>query len=350
MIFIVLTTLLFAGGSQEGGVEKEESGQMQAVESETKSGQTITVTDKKGVEVVIEQPVERIVSINSGLSEIIAALECAERMVGRCSYSTFPSSVRSVFVVGKNSSSPNMERIFELEPDLVLADAMFDESKREILNGRGIPVLIESTSDPDTLPDLVRKLGRIVQKEERAEEIVEIVEDAMAEIQAAIESAQKAGAENPVVFFENRKPYKSASAKTGHHRFIELAGGINIAEDEPVRSPELNAEYIVQRNPDIIIRRVSGDWGDEALEKMLQSIYERPSIKSINAIQNNNVYIIKSDLFLSLRYPAGVSYFAHWFYPDALDNLGPAKIHERIVTELYGREEWEQLLETYVYP
>ncbi len=339
-IFIFSAGVLFSEGKQEEDGGKK-SGQR---------GQTITVTDSKGIEAVIEQPVERIVSVNSGLSEIIAALDCADRMVGRCSYSTFPSSVRSVFVVGKNSSSPNMERIFQLEPDLVLADTMFDESTREILNGRGIPVLIESTSDPDSLPVLVRKLGKILRKEERAEEVVSIVEEAISVIQAEVQSAQEAGAEKPVVFFENRKPYKSASAKTGHHQFIELAGGINIAEDEPVRSPELNPEYIVERNPDVIIRRVSGDAGDEALEKMLRSIYERPSLKSIKAIQNSNVHIIKSDLFISLRYPVGVSYFARWFYPDAPDDLYPKKIHERIVTELYGKEEWEKLLEPYVYP
>jgi hypothetical protein len=57
------------------------------------------------------------------------------------------------------------------------------------------------------------------------------------------------------VYFENRKVYKSASKLTGHHEFIALAGGDNIAKDEPVTSPELSPEYIV--------RRVSGDAGTD---------------------------------------------------------------------------------------
>lgn len=65
------------------------------------------------------------------------------------------------------------------------------------------------------------------------------------------------------MYFENRKVYKSASKLTGHHEFIALAGGDNIAKDEPVTSPELSPEYIVRRNPDVIVRRVSGDAGTD---------------------------------------------------------------------------------------
>jgi iron complex transport system substrate-binding protein len=158
----------------------------------------------------------------------------------------------------------------------------------------------------------------------------------------------------PIVFFENRKVYKSASKKTGHHMFIELAGGDNIAKDEPVRSPELSPEYIVQRDPDVIVRRVSGDAGPDALEKMLKSIYNRPSLQSVQAVENENVHIIKSDLFISLRFPVGVAYYASWFYPELLgtgaEDFDPSRIHRSYVTNLYGEEEWEKTNETYVYP
>ena len=313
------------------------------------SAPVVTVEDSKGVTVAVRQPVESIVSINSGMSEILAALGAADRITGRCSYSTFPSTVRECFVVAKNSSSPNLESILRMEPDLVLADAMFDESARDLLANRGIPVMIESTSDPEYLPELVEKIGRVIGEEDRAAEVLAAVTEYEAEVGDFVAAAQAAGAEKPPVYFENRKTYKSTNRSTGHHRSIELAGGINIAADEPVRSPVLSPEYIVRRNPEVIVRRVSGDAGPDALGKMLETIYNRPSLQSVDAVAEGNVHIIKSDLFIALRYPVGTAYFASWFYPEHT-GLDPEDLHRRLITSLYGGEEWEKVLETYVYP
>jgi iron complex transport system substrate-binding protein len=83
LFFLITATLSFAGGDAE-----------QQAHQQLSDTNTITVTDAGGVKVTITQPVEKIVSINSGLSEIVAALGCADRTVGRCSYSTFPSNMR----------------------------------------------------------------------------------------------------------------------------------------------------------------------------------------------------------------------------------------------------------------
>ena len=346
IIFLITGSVFcFAGGDRESG--GPDNG---GPKSKRTSQQSIMVTDAKGVEVTINLPVKRIVSINSGLSEIIAALGAVDRTVGRDSYSTFPTAMRKIYAVASNSSNPNMEKIFQLQPDLVLADAMFDERHRRMLNRRGIPVLIESTSTPSHLPDLVRTLGFIVEEEKRAQEILNISELYINRVTEKVAAAQTAGAPVPAVFFENRKVYKSASKLSGHHEFIELAGGENIAKDEPVTSPELSPEYIVQRDPNVIVRRVSGDAGTDALKKLLETIYNRPSLKSVTAVQNQNVHIIKSDLFISLRYPVGVAYFAKWFYPGALSDLNIDEIHEGLITELYGADEWKQVHELYVYP
>jgi len=98
------------------------------------------------------------------------------------------------------------------------------------------------------------------------------------------------------------------------------------------------------------VRRVSGDAGTDALSKMLKSIYNRPSIASVNAIRNNNVHLVKSDLFVSLRYPVGVAYFAKWFYPKELADFDVEQIHRDLITDLYGEEEWNKIREVYVYP
>lgn len=337
IITFFLPVFLMAGGNPEADNRKTST-----------TSNYITVTDYTGANIDINLPVKRVISINSGLSEIIGALECTNLMVGRDSFSTFPSSLRHITAVARNSSSPNMEMMLSLEPDLVIADLMFDKSKRKILESRGIPVIIESTSNPSRLPVIVNNFGKIFEKEERASSIMAILEDTLGIVEDKILELEVDFPDKPVVFYENRKPYKSASKKTGHHQFIVLAGGINIAADEPVRSPKLNPEYIVDKNPDVIIRRVSGDITSDAMEVMLKSIYQRPSLKTVNAVINRRVFIVKSDLFISLRYPIGVATLASLFYGK--DLYKTSGLFENYIVAIYGEEEWSKIRETYVYP
>lgn len=335
-ILTLFSFLVFAGGENEMAVPEHNN--------------KVTVIDYTGRDVTVSLPVSKIVTLNSGLSEITAALGAEDLIAGRCSYSTFPAILRKKPVVGKNSSSPNMETILELEPDLLIADAMFDENKIRILNNRGIAVMIESTSNPERLPQVVKNLGKILSREERAEEILTLIDETLARVQEKVQSAIDSGTEPTSVFFENRKPYNSASAESGHHSFIEWAGGINIAADEPVKYPKLSPEYITLRNPDVIIRRVSGDVREDALKNMIASIYSRPSLISVNALINKRIYAIKSDLFISLRYPIGVFYYASLFYPDQFPMADTVAAHKQYIEELYGVEEWERTREIYVYP
>jgi len=338
IIFAVLPVFLWAGGSSE----TEAAGDV--------FGSSVVVTDYTGKEVNIRQPVERVVSLNSGLSEILGALECSSRVVGRDNFSTFPSPLKYVQSVARNSSSPNMEMLISLEPDLVVADLMFDKSKRKILENRGIPVLIESTSNPERLPVIVDNFALIFEKQERAEAVMGILAFTLSEVESQIRALEERGIPKPLVFFENRKVYKSANSSTGHHQNIVLAGGINIAADEPVSSPMLNPEYIVEKNPDVIIRRVSGDIDADAMELMLRSIYERPSLQSVKAVQDKRVYIVKSDLFISLRYPVGVAFLSKLFYEDELANFDIQRLFEGYINRLYGANEWKNIRETYVFP
>lgn len=310
----------------------------------------ISVTDCRGAEIALAKPAERVFSINSGLTEIAAALHAEGKLVGRCSLSTFPPSVRTVPVVAENSSTPNMELIISKEPDIVLVDTMFDESDRKKLNALGIQVLVESTSTPDYIPEIIRKLGLILGKEGRAEELISLLTDEERKITDRILRMKESGMKQPLVFFENRKAYQSASELTGHHRFITLAGGINIAEGQPVQSPALSPEYIVERNPDVIIKRISGDAEESVMADILASVERRPAIKTVSALKNKRIHIVKADLFLSVRYPMGILCFAKCFHQEAFSDIDFQNEYKRFVITVFGKDQWSDVQETYVYP
>ena len=222
--------------------------------SEDEKDKTITIIDGEGHSVDVSVPVNRIVSITSRASEIIYALGADDRIVGRDSYSFFPPSIENVPVVAESSYTPNVELIHELDPDLVIADSMLSDDDRKKIESAGIPVIVETSWDSANIAAVVSRIGILLDKEEDSGEIIAFIkkyQDIIDERTAGLKDDDK-----PSVFFEWSKPYRSMASGVYHNLTVE-AGGINIVSDQPVQSPTMDPEWIVDRDPDIIVRSVS---------------------------------------------------------------------------------------------
>ncbi len=312
------------------------------------AGQGITIIDQTGRHVEISVPVERIVSINSGMSALICAFGDGDKIVGRDSYSTFPSYMKDVLEVGKSSASPNIELILEKKPDVVVADTMLKDDMREKLEAAGVPVMMDTTTKLETLIPLIRNIGLMLDKKEKADEIVSSVEHYCTIIDQRIAGLKPD--EKPLVFFERRHPYASASALSSYNITLVAAGGVNIAADEPVAHPKLNAEWVLERNPGVIVNRISGDDTLEEMIALRDEIMSRPGLTGVNAVKEERVYIIKADVFLALRYPVGLLYYAKWFHPDLFQDIDPGAVHKELIEKFYGKEEWQSITEEFALP
>jgi iron complex transport system substrate-binding protein len=86
------------------------------------------------------------VALAPNLTEIVFALEAGDRLVGVSSHSDFPPRAQALPVVG--GLTPDLERIFSLRPDLVLATTEGNSpSTVRLLEERGVPVLTTSAKD-----------------------------------------------------------------------------------------------------------------------------------------------------------------------------------------------------------
>ncbi len=314
------------------------------------AGGAVTVTDSRGHAVEISRPVRRIICLNSGLSALVAALGASDRLVGRDSFSTFPSSLERVPVVGKSSGHPNMELIVGARPDLVLADTMLNEEQRAGFTALGIPVVMEVTSDTERFFTVLENLGLVLDAEEQAERIAAHLRGLIGLVEERVERLRSTGTDMPKVFFEAFREYKSASARSGNHRPIVTAGGRNIAAAEPARSPVLSPEYILQKNPDVIVRRISGDAGRRQMRDLREEIMGRPGLGATSAVRTGRVHVIKADILLSLRYPIGLLTYARWFHPEAFADIDPREEHRRLVETFFGEEEWSRVDEIFAFP
>lgn len=335
---ICFLTLIFAGWS----------GEITSTFADTPEKEKITIVDEKGKYVEVPCPVERIVVIPSGLAKMVYALGAEDRVVGVGQNCTFPPVLKNKQCIG-SWTKPNIELLLQQKPDIVIADGHL--KIRNQIEKTGIPVIILSAYSTEKYLSALKILGLILNKEERANELARLIEDYRKIIKARTKKLKPE--EKPSVFYEWYKPYFSSSALSTSHENIIIAGGINIAAGEPVRNPLVNAEWILKRNPQIIIRSLyfKGIYPPppdtkERLKKMRDEIMHRPGLSEVDAVKNGKVYIFNSVLTSELGSIVGIAYFAKWFHPELFKDIDPEIIHKELFQKFYGIE----LEGTWVYP
>jgi len=236
---------------------------------EDANAETVTIVDGKGHSVNVSTPVLEVVSISSRASEVICALGAGDRIVGRDSYSVFPPSLEDVPIVAELSYSPNVELILELEPDLVIADSMLPADKRKTIEDAGIPVIAETAWDPTTVATAIRRIGILLEKEEEAGELIDFMQKCQEIVDERVSGLSDE--DKPAVFFEWQRGYYSMGKGTLFHNLTTAAGGMNIAAEEQVQYPTLSPEWIVERDPEVIVRYVSNTAEENSTEKMAET-------------------------------------------------------------------------------
>jgi ABC-type Fe3+-hydroxamate transport system substrate-binding protein len=112
--------------------------------------------DDLGEPVVLDQPA-RVVSLVPSITEAVA-VSVPESLVGATDYCTHPSSLDVVRVGG--SKYPDVDRVLELNPDLVVANS--EENRPEDvdrLRANGVQVWV--TEAPSTVPMALKSLRRL---------------------------------------------------------------------------------------------------------------------------------------------------------------------------------------------
>ena len=305
----------------------------------------VPITDSTGKKVEVLRPVEKVVTITSGAAEIIYALGGVEKITGRDSYSVFPEALKKIPEVAGSSYSPNIELIMQSKPDVVIADTMLKTENREKLETAGIPVLVMTTSGEDQETyRVIESLGIILDREQRAQELVAFMRRYNDLIKA--KTGNLPAGKKPLVFYEWSKPYFSASRQLSSHARLELAGGINIAADEPVKSPTLTPEWVAEKNPDIIVRMASRGDTPEKMKALRDEIMNRPGLRKVKAVKEGKVYVTSWDIATGCRSVIGALYWAKWFHPQLFADLAPEAVHREMLKKFFNQE----LTKTYVYP
>ena len=239
--------------------------------------QALTVQGDASQKMEILQAPQRIVSLLPSLTETVCALGACKQLVGLDRYSNWPESLKGLPRVG-GGLDPNIESIVALKPDLILAAGSTRGVER--LEALGLKVL---RLEPRTHADVQRVLRTVAQALFMPEADSDRVwRDIQAGVQAAVASLSPLARQQKVYFEVSPTPY-GASASSFIGETLTRMGVGNILPASLGPFPQVNPEFVVRAQPDVIMA------GDSSRSSMVQ----RPGWAALRAIQTQRMCVFK---------------------------------------------------------
>lgn len=234
----------------------------------------------------------RIVSLAPATTEILFALGLDDQIVGVSSYCNYPPQAQLKEKVG-SFSSPSMEKILSLKPDIVFCTGLEQAPAVRELKNLNLKVYVSNPANLEELFKSIENIGSLTHKEKEARALINKMKSDIAEVKLAVSAIIPQGKKQKVFVEIWSDPLTTAGEGSFIDELITLAGGINIAHDTRRPYSYFSAEEIIKRNPDCIIL---GYMQEEAPARAMERLM---GWKDISAVKNNRVYNdINPDLFL----------------------------------------------------
>lgn len=261
-----------------------------------------TVVDDLGHRVRIKREVKKIVSLVPTNSEMVCLLDCS-RLVGGTRYDQFPEKLalrireKQVAVIGGAFFDANLEKIVQLEPDLILANGPSQQKFVLPLKRMGYPVVSLWPQDLDGLKRDFSLLGEILDQGAKAKGILAEIERGFGDIKKRV-SRQK----RKRVYFQTwPDPLITIGKASFSHWLLTAAGGINVFGDMPFDSGQINMEWIIQRDPEVLIFIARQ-------REFVRKLFARPEWKSIRGVQRSHIcFVDEADIRRSIQFLEGLA-------------------------------------------
>jgi len=334
-----------ADANYDGEIDGNDIAQIeQIIRGEEKE---LTIVDSVNRAVTVKKPIKSIVVLTYPVAEATKIIEAEELVIGVSkdikSRETFFPELSILPSIGV-ASAPDVEKIIDLNPDLVFTGRLLGVSDGlEGMPSDSIAVIRWDMGRLEMMTKNIKKLGYLLDKEDLSEEFCDFYDEYVEDtIKARIE--QIPDEEQQTVFIEHPVEYNTFVKGSGGHEVCVASGGINIAADFPSISPKpvinVNPEWLVEQDPDVIVKTVTCTPGlcgcdvnsSEEMDKLRETVMNRSGWSNLTAMKTGRVYLIDFDLVGSTANFVGATYMAKWLYPDLFADLDPKAIHQEYLT------------------
>ncbi len=352
VILLVVAFCLSLTGCGENAGNDPQGSEGYSESTGTIDEKVIKIKDYAGREVEIKQYAERIVDLTylDGVRTLVE-LGAQDTLVGMSdmdhdifewenggnSYVIVPKAapeLKNVTNVG-SYKEPNAQLVMSLQPDVIFMQKDMKELADTLQKQTNIPVVCIG-GDGSLDFEILRLAGKIVGKEERAEELIAFCQKKIKKVTDITDNIPEE--EKHRVFFWAR-PFIGDPRTNADYEPLEMAGAKNVAADaaiKPHESYKITKEQIAAWNPEIIFKHTG--MKDSEGWHTIESILNDPVIQGVQAIKEKKVYPTKG--FMRGWDPAtGVTevlYLAKIMYPDKFASLNVEKEGNETLKKFYG--------------
>jgi iron complex transport system substrate-binding protein len=249
----------------------------------TEAPATVAETSPAATDAPSEAP-QAIVSLSPTATEMLFAIGAGDQVIAVDDMSNYPAEALDK-PHDLSGFEPNVEAIAALEPDLVL---MQDDTVKDQLEALGIAVWVGPAAS--SFDDVYSQITELGDATGHADEAATVVADMKTRIEDDIAAVT---ASDLSVYHELDPTLYSVTSNTFIGKVYEMFGLANIADgvEEGNDYPQLNAEYVVQANPSLIVLADSKCCGESA-----DTVAARPGWDVIDAVKNGRVVVIDDDI------------------------------------------------------
>ncbi len=232
---------------------------------------------------------ERIVSLSATGTEMLFAIGAGDQVIAVDSTSNFPPEAEAM-LTDLSAFEPNVEAIAGYEPDLVVTDGSIADLTQQ-LESLDIEVWEgpAASSFDDTYAQ-IEQLGAITGHIAEAAELVATIQTDLAAIVESVPTG-----EAPLTYYhELDDTLFSVTSSTFIGGVYALFGLQNIAdqvEDDAGGYPQLNAEFVIEQDPDLIFLADTKCCGQN-----LETVAARPGWADMQAVVDGNVFAMDDDI------------------------------------------------------
>ena len=328
----------------------------------------LTIIDSTDRTVTINMPIDRIASSSMPQDiRTICALGAADKIVGvpdviideadrfPAIYMPYPELLELPIAGSPYFGGPYLEVIASLEPDLVLVSYADADAVQEAV---GVPTIAAPATDYEALAfkgfKWLKMMGYILGEQGRAEELSSYFNDKLDEVKDVTSGIPDD--EKPEVYLAFWTDYTYTPAT---YAPVEVAGGINVAEDTGTYGPygpfmwQASKEQIIAWNPDIIM--IHSYLPAPAHNIPKDNILTDPDLWSIPAVASEDVNYTKGFQF-GWDPATGVIecfYMGKLFHPSEFADMNVEEVGNEILEEVYGADgiwtEMTELFELYTW-
>lgn len=220
-----------------------------------------------------EDPARRVVSLAPSITQTVRHVGAEDRLVAVTSFCDTDEKIARV--QGGILAEP--EAVLGLAPDLVLCTTMTPAATRKQMSDLGLRVEVIETPTLESVREATRRVAALVGAAAPAEEIL------------------RAPANGPSValLFGAETGY-SAGCGSHAHEILEAAGLRNIAADASGPWPQLGEEFLLHKDPKVLI---IADYNDSKREEILAKLRAHPVRRHLRAVQSGEVIVFPAGAF-----------------------------------------------------